>query len=334
MVRSELLRAKSLHAEVAYLRDLQRVGDAKRNEEKHNSILRDKEHRFWKEAVKGQPANAGLQTTAPSHMQTTAQLERMHQAHSQLKAAHRTHESATQKLNEGLATLSTSQKRIEILEKLVAKAQLIKANQVESRLSEEVADLVTTSRTVMNLRARLGAEAEPRHAPPLGEVGGEGGALVGQTATPGQLLLSMGPQGGAAGQPTLPTIIPSASVQAPAAPSTPVSVGQVGISNVAFSQGQNEPTLSLTCALGTQGTVGLRVSKAETGGGLKVIIDPSASGLASGVLRERSAIQSRLQAMGIKVSTIELGTAGNDSPLTRGSKRSRVHEGEDEDYIS
>jgi len=330
MVRSELLRAKSLHAEVAYLRDLQRVGDAKRLEQEQSSMLRDKERRFWAEAIKGRPANAAQPLSTPSHVQTTAQLERMHQAHSQLRAARRTHEHATQKLNEGLATLSTSQKRIEILEKLLAKAQRIKANKVESRLSEEVAELVTTSRSVMKVRATLSGETEPRDGAALTDVARETVALTKpqqpQVQAPAQLGITVQ-------APVLPALAATATSRV-AIPSTLGPVGGAGISDVSFSQVRNEPTLSLKCNLGSQGVVGLRVTKAESGGGLKVLIDPSAIGVASGVLREKGAIQARLQAMGIKVSTIELGASENDPSMTRGAKRSRLHAEEDEDDIS
>lgn len=342
MVRSDLLRAKSIHAEVAYLRDLQRVGDAKRFEEKQNSILRDKERRFWSETIKARPANTAQPSASPALppntlKQVTAQLERMRQAHSQLSQAHRTHEHAASQLNEGLATLSTSQKRIEILEKLITKAQRIRANQVESRLSEEVADLVTTSKTVMNLRASLGGEVEPRDKVLPQEFVSEVGSPLDRTSTiqqrqihdPSNLIpISRNMLPPPHGLQLSPTPTPTISLLGPA------SIGSVAISDVSFSKTHKEPTLSLTCALGAHGTMGLKVIKAQCGGGVKVLIDPLSSGVAPGVLREKGAIQSRLQAMGIKVSGIEIGIGGDDAPFTRGAKRSRLHEDEDEGHIS
>jgi hypothetical protein len=341
MVRSELLRAKSLHAEVAYLRDLKRVGDAKRHEEQQSQALREKERKFWAEAVKGKnPLNT---STAPAGqnpataMQASAQLERIHRAHSQLKEAHRTHSDAAKTLKDGLATLSSSQKRVEILEKLLAKAQRIRANQVESRLSEEVADLVTTSRTVMNLRNMRSAEAEPRDD-----------VLTSQSWR----AESQGLDGDSIAQRvqsnTLASVVPTPAQTSPVAqqlpPATMHSVSnlgsthstsapsQIGISNVTVRSTQSQPSIALTCTLPRSGSFGLQLTKAE-GGGIKVLIDPSVGSIASGVLRDKGAIQSRLQAMGIKVTEIDIGVSDEAAGIMKRTKRALASEEEDEGNI-
>lgn len=355
MVRSELLRAKSLHAEVAYLRDLKRVGEAKRTEEQKNLQLREKERKFWAEATRGKApisitGQPHVSTAAPATtMQAAAQLDRMRRAHSQLQEAHKTHADAANQLKEGLATLSSSQKRVEVLEKLLAKAQRIRANQVESRLSEEVADLVTTSRTVMNLRNSRSVEAEAIGRECSGDVSMADGQVFDRGATRSDSWAA------AASLSTSTPLTPpqqQVMVQLPSpqplqtAPgigfnpvsnsisiSRPTPMAQIGITNVAFTTTQNQPSLSLTCSLANRGTVGLQITKAENGG-LKVLIDPSVGTLASGVLREKGAIQSRLQAMGIKVTEIDIGVSSDSPGTMKRAKRSTISEEEDEGNIS
>lgn len=355
MVRSELLRAKSLHAEVAYLRDLKRVGDAKRTEEQKNLQLREKERKFWAEAtrnknplsVPGQQDNSHV--SAPSTMQAAAQLDRMRRAHSQLQEAHKTHADAANNLKKDLATLSTSQKRVEVLEKLLAKAQRVRANQVESRLSEEVADLVTTSQTVMKLRGLRSAEAEALGQVALGDVSPADGLPSDRGSMKPDLAVVAGAplaissltpslqQGGVSlpsPQPSqAPLLVASSPLSPPIGIARAPSPAQIGITNISCTTTQSQPSLSLSCSLGNRGTVGLQITKAESGG-LKVLIDPSVGTLASGVLREKGAIQSRLQAMGIKVSTIDIGVAGDSPGMMKRAKRSVMNEDEDEGNIS
>ncbi len=296
MVRPELLRAASIHAEVAYLRDLKHVGDAKRVADQHKAALGDKERRFWAEAIKAQvpPTQAALdlrrQIDQPQgSRQFTAQLNRMHSAHSHLRQAYRSQQTAAKHLSDGLNTLAESKKRVEILASLVAKAQRIRANQVESRLSDDTIDLVTTSRTLLHSRA----------AP---------ASMHAQTA---QMFVAQ-----------------------PHAGHTQISgVNQVGISHVTFSRGQGQPKLSLSCAIVGRGALNLEVTRGEKGA-VKVLIDPSVSSLASGILRDKYSIQSRLQALGIKVATIEVGTTNDSAGAPKRTKRSQVQEEEDEGIIA
>lgn len=330
MVRSELLRAKSLHAEVAYLKDLQRVGEAKRREQHQSGVLKQRELQFWSEAI-SEKLSRTTPTKPPSHQQVSFQLERMRQAHANLKSAHENYKGAAQSLQNGITKLSTSQKRIEILEQLLSKAQRMRANQVESRLSEDVADLVTTSRTISHVRAHLqtsnaqevlGTE-ECRHFTGIGDsdkpaFGRDLTAMTGSS--------------------------PSHSIHAPRTILSPTDQmnakveGQsphrnLEISNVTCTVTEQQPRVSLQCQLGNRGAIALHVTRAQAGG-VKVLIDPSATTLGSGVLRERHTIQNRLQAMGINVKTIEIGSADDTSSALRHPKKSPRNEDDDENYIS
>lgn len=293
MVRPELLRAKSLHAEVTYLRDLKQVGDAKVAADQHSRKLVEKEQHFWAEALKARiPASNAVVENLPatvnlqSPTQFTAQLERMHRAHSQLKHSHRSHKTAVTHLNETLTTLSGSQKRVEIVEAFVAKARRIRSNRFESRLSEDVAELVTTCRSILALRAS---------AAPL-------------NLQNSQKLLTQ-PLGA----------LPQSD-----------HPNKFEISQVALSIDHGQPKLSLSCAIAGRGAVNLQVTKAETGG-VSVLIDPSVVGVALGVLKDRRSIQLRLQALGINVSMIEVGASGDSPGVHKRAKSSQRQEEEEED---
>jgi hypothetical protein len=349
MVRSELLRAKSLHAEVAYLRDLKRVGDAKRVADHHNQVFGEKERKFWSEAIKAKVAppgpaagqvppaggNQGFTEVAAQLTEVAAQLDRMRRAHSQLQQAQRSQQTANKTLHEGLMTLSASQKRVEVLEALLSKSQRIRANQVESRLSEDVADLVTTSRTVFRLRASRSADAQVDKPSSLED----GVFKLDTTSQPGNVTS----QPSYTNQPLSPTIQNQITpplqtsqtqiAQPIAALHQPSRANEVGISHVAFTREQGQTSLALSCAISGRGTVHLQVTKAGKGG-LKVLIDPSVGAVASGVLRDKHSIQSRLQAMGIKISTIEVGVTSDTTGAPRRAKRSQCNGEEDESSIS
>jgi hypothetical protein len=308
MVRSELLRAKSLHAEVAYLEDLKRVGDAKRAVDERDAVLKNKQKQFWSEAAKD------------AHIPT--QLDRMRRAYSQVQEAQAKHERANETLKAGLEILSGSQKRIDVLDKMIGKAQRIRANQVESRLSEEVVDLVNTSRAVHSLRRRIGTEVRD-NTECSSLTAGYGGDCARLMRPENSTNLSVLPQNHyftlSAPNSKLPQ--PVASTQGPP---------QFGISNVSVASIQNQPSLSLTCAMGASGTVGLQIIKCEAQG-FKVTIDPSAGSLASGVVRDRAAIQSRLRALGIKVDALDIACLDSTPGASKRSKRSTTSTKDDED---
>lgn len=338
MVRSELLRATSLHAEVAYLRDLKKVGDAKRIADQHGAVLQEQERRFWAEAIKGK---APLRATPSPHVGTPqadharVQLERMHRAHSELQEAHQTHQKAVQSLQEGLVSLSGSKKKIEVLEKLLAKAQRLQANRNESRFSDEVADLVNTSQAVLNVRVTRSIEGEATPRLVAGEIC-EPIRLAADTvcaATPVSTAATCVSPASLQPIPLHPTphTLPPIQFTPPATATTRCE--PITISHLSYSTTGRQPQLSLSCSLGSRGTVGLQILRSESGG-LKVFIDPTMSTVSSGVIRDKLSIQARLQAVGIKVNSIEIAPADDTTGTAKGTKRARLHEDEDEDAIS
>jgi hypothetical protein len=356
MVRTELLRAKSLHAEVHYLKDLQKVGDMKRHHDQHSKALKEKENQFWKEAVKGHGKVPNNQTPTPlTAQQTATQLDRMWRAHSQLKEAHQKRESSAKKLQEGLATLSTSKQRIDSLQKLVSKAEKLRANRLESRISEEVAELVGTTRAIAELRGKF-EESQIRTPATSQSVAYNAhstdqtlkAAVPNQTASerltdrvPGETRLEPVPAPPAStqiapqAQPLQPQLMqaPAAlraeplSIRAIEAP-TPISA-PLQIGNVEFHRHESHSALTISASIGSAPPVNLVITKGE-GSGLKVVVDPGVSGLAGQLSRDKSVLQSRLQALGIKVTSLEVGPADDSPQQARRNSRKALTDPDEE----
>ena len=69
------------------------------------------------------------------------------------------------------------------------------------------------------------------------------------------------------------------------------------------------------------------------GGGIKVMLDPTGSRVASGIAHDKGILQARLQALGIKVSAIEVASPeGVESSLGRAGRR--VRRDDDEERIA
>lgn len=319
MVRVEHLRAKSLQAEVAYLKDLKRVGDFKRIESESRATLHATERNFWSEAVKAQikEDSRGAAKQPPPEI-ASFRLERMRRAHDQHRRAANEHALDTQKLQSGIVELSTSQKRIELLEKLVAKASRARANRIESRLSEELEDLVASA-------ARTGGPSGNRFSP---QAPHSTSRLPHPTDTrsdlttepsnterkvPVQLQL-----------PARPAMIPRVDQQERSL--NPVSVV---VRDVSAHSSEGRSSLALSCALGKSGTVGLALVRESTGA-LSVKLDPGIGGLVSTLLRERAHIQSKLQTMGLNITSLEIGSAdGTNYSLSRRARRALTEADED-----
>jgi hypothetical protein len=356
MVRTELLRAKSLHAEVHYLKDLQKVGDIKRHHDQQSKAVKEKENQFWKEAVKSRGKISDGHAASPrTAEQTVNQLDRMWRAHSQLKEAHQKRESSAKRLQEGLATLSTSKQRIESLQKLVSKAEKLRANRLESRISEEVAELVGTTRAIAGLRGKLeegliqappsnpSATNQPsqlQKTPLLQDLGPELGRDLTTDQGPGQSqpdqasLLRL-PNANVAQsatiqpQPTqaLPVLrsesLATRSVEAPA---------PLHVSNVEFQRNEHHSSLTISASVGMGSPVNLVITKGDSSG-LKVLVDPGISGLAGQLSRDKGMLASRLQALGIKVTSLEVGPA-DDSPQQARRNSRKLLTDPDEELIA
>jgi hypothetical protein len=360
MVRTELLRAKSLHAEVHYLKDLQKVGDIKRHHDQHSKVLKDKENQFWKEAVKGQGKVTHSQAPTPSTAQQTAsQLDRIWRAHSQLKEAHQKRESSAKKLQEGLATLSTSKQRIDSLQKLVSKAEKLRANRVESRMSEEVAELVGTTRAIADLRGRfeesqISSSVTSQSLPFLTNAASSDQSPKGTALQQSVVDISSLLAASTADTPRVPATpisipVPNALqtqtlqpqlVQAPVVLRTePASIRAIEasgpiaaplqIGHVEFHRHESHSALTISASIGSAPPVNLVITKGE-GSGLKVVVDPGVSGLAGQLSRDKSVLQSRLQALGIKVTSLEVGSADGSPQQARRNSRKALMDPDEE----
>jgi hypothetical protein len=302
MVRTDLLRAKSLHAEAAYLHDLRRVSQSKAHEEQKQKVVQEKERLFWREAVRGKEFPQHTESAPPTSAASVQVLDRMWRAHSQLKDAFGQHRSVQRALHDSLSRLASSKRCCEVVQTMVDKAQLLQQARAESRLSDEIADLAGVLR-------RINTAVDDTGAIPV-DVASELSAPV-QASTP------RGDTGTAAFTPLLgaamPTRPPLRSVDQPIAPTNSGVVrsvesvsGAVQVQSAEVHKGAQGLSLRVTCAIGNQGTLGMSLMKAE-GGGIKVMLDSSGSRVASSITHDKGILQSRLQSLGIKISSIEVG---------------------------
>jgi hypothetical protein len=328
MVNSDLLRSKSIHAEVAYLRELKRVAQAKQIEAQQGLALRDKEQRFWREAVALKSIKRPPDSTTPvepirhkTNLEASAQVERMRFAHSKLKEATRSYSAANTDLRSGMEALSNSQKKLDLIQGLIQKATRLRANQLEARLADEVVDLVNGSRAV---RLNIDQSRPKKTETPFNE-----GSKVDKEPFKDPLP-SQVPQG------SIQTFI---STQAPSGANSRICAGSAintssalptfGLSDLACKSSAGEASLSLKCSFGAGAAVGLSLSKSE-GGAIKVLIDPSSCSFSTSLLRDRASITNRLQNLGLKVNAIEIGSVEPSLEQSQIKMRKR-HSGE-EDY--
>ncbi|MFN4896391.1 MAG: hypothetical protein ACK5HO_11440 [Pseudomonadota bacterium] len=337
MVRTDTLRAKSLHAEVAYLQDLKRVSDAKLCSDQKNLALRNKERDFWSEALGAHsPAKSAASQREQSafNLQTCTRLERMRRAHSQLQDAHRASQSAASVLKDGIKALATSQKRNEILEGMIVKAERIRANQIESALSEEMANLVASFRLVkktgLNFNLdRPSAELTPftynAERPTSRAEGLECAPRFQNTLAP--MTRDISPGVPSAFSRPRSDLFRSGGVVVNSCPSP----AQILIREVVIGSVNSQPSISLRCQLGARGAVSLQITKVETGA-FRVVIDPgSATG---GLIREKGAIQARLNSLGIRVAELEIAAPEGMPGIIKRLKRPSGREEDDERYIA
>jgi hypothetical protein len=324
MVRSEHLRATSLHAEVAYLKDLKRVGEFKRSENSYRAVLRQSERTFWSETLRAK-AHTASDNASPSgrHSALPLQLERMRHAHGRLQQATAEHASAAQGLHREIQQLSSSHKRLETLQKLVTKAAREHANLIESRLSEEITDLVATAGRRSKLRGPrlLESNSTAAAAPPVSD-------LQRDRLTP---AVSPDKEVFARATPHVETFA-SHATQALQSKEPYRMHDSIQVHQASIQAGDGKTSLSVSCAVGRTGTLTMALVR-EPSGALAVRLDPGIGTLAPSLLRERAQIQARLQSMGINVTTIEVSSSDSTTcSLSRQSRR--AHAEDDEDIIT
>jgi hypothetical protein len=209
---------------------------------------------------------------------------------------------------------------------MVAKAERARANQVESRLSEEVAELASTAKAIANLRSNSAERGAQRVDDKFSALGQSDLALGDKPRELGQLNpLMLQPQTVVAQNISTPT--PTRGIEAISAPQP------LEIHNVKFEHGENQAALSLQCALGNHGTVGVSIIKGDSAG-LKVVVEPGSGVTASALLKDRAAIQSRLSALGIKVASLEVGQGETPAFQSRSGSRKLSKDDEYEDTFA
>jgi hypothetical protein len=223
----------------------------------------------------------------------------------------------------------------------------MRANQIESRMSEEVAELVTTSRAITTLkkgtlsgdsiseRVQSGEALPPELTKDLeAQIDGNqqpfGQAL--QAAMAG--VSNVAPTPTAQITRTETSGIPAIQSAASPASISPASaaIAPMQIQNVSFERSAAGASLSVSASFGTLGPVGMTISKSESGG-FKVVVDPGANALAGQLVRDKTAIQSRLQALGIKVSSLEVAELESSPQQARRNSR-RLSTDPDEELIA
>jgi hypothetical protein len=321
MVRVDNLRAKSLQAEVAYLNDLKRVGDYKRIEQQQRKVFERSQRTFWAESLKAQTPPFSGHGSVPSPAYLPNQLERMWQGHKQLQHASNEYTGTVGRLQSGIAQLASSQKRLELLEKLITKAFRAKAHQVESRLSDDLSELFATRRQGISVGRGIVQHVAPQESLSVRQ----DESILERPFSTSKAVLAF---------PAIPLNSISAKPTAAPAPETKaVSLAppSLNVSEVHVHAGQGCTTLSLSCSLRGVGTVGLALVR-ESNGNLTARLDPGTGGLAMQLLGERTKLHSRLQSLGLNVTSLEV--CGGDTPGYSLNRRPRLKAGDyDEDVI-
>lgn len=310
-LRVDVLRAKSIQAEVSYLNDIKRFSEVKRVEQQLGHAAEKKEKQFWNEAIKTLPANQALRPQAGP--QNAAHLERMRYAHGELKDAQSRYQASCQKSQDTAAQLSNSSKRVEILQQLLVKAHRRVSRQNEARVSEDISDIAQSLKTATALRRSSSVQTRP-----------EGGAAVDRESV---VNVARG-ELGATCQPVSVLAPPSSLAQGS------VDLGEVNslratttspllqVQHVECGTRHNVTELSIRCAVGADKSVSLSLVKRE-GEGVKVVLNPSCHVAAGVAVREKGVIQARLQALGVKISSLEVESGDPQGHKTSRSRRNR-----------
>lgn len=303
MIRTEILRAKSLRSEISYLSDLKKAHQSAEIEAKKRADLDVSKRSLWSELsrVPSAPETSGKQADslkfAPEYGRpASAKLQRLHQAQEAMLVARKSHNEANETLNSQLAKTSISRERVSLLQKMIAKGEIDAKARVESKMSDELSELVVTNRVLRG--CRVGGES--MHSSNSGSQLNTNGSSMHRSETV--------------------TGCPSSNI------SNTARIETVGFSNVG-----DLPTLSIKCSLGAQAPISLSVAKDKTGD-LKVVIEQSAIRSALGIKTESEIIKARLGALGLKIASVEIAQLDSEGPK-KGRARRHLEDNGDQDEI-
>jgi hypothetical protein len=324
MLRSDALRAKSLQAEVAYLHDLTRVRNTKAQVDQKERTVREREKTFWREATRPDAEVAPdaevslVQPPVSGACIDTMRIERLWRAHAQLKSACGEHQLSKRCLNESVEVLRRSGRCRDSVQMMLASAQRRLRIRSEEGRAEELIELATVSHYgprsySVTPRQR---ETQPEPADPRSLTPAEGR---------GDILGALNPH-------TPRAVATSETLEGhnPEAPSMHYSAAAgISVESAQMHTRSDRTSFSLSCAVGRHGPLALSLLK-EQGAGIKVLVDPSIGRLAPTLVTERGVLQARLNALGIKVVSIQVGRL-DDAPagLERAPRRARRDDDEE-----
>lgn len=305
MQTGEILRAKSIQAEVAYRVEMKRTTEAHTAVASHKALVDRREQQVWREAIRqrgnaepggcaGRPASVGI--------------ERLDYALRELSNARAQHAASAQVLRQQLGVVAMSQTRRDLLQAMLAAFHRRSLNQRESRRADDVAELAATSRAKICSAQRLsraGGENENCDTQPVCV-----DSSVGRRVDSGAPLRFAS---------ALWAIPPGESTGALAAP--------IEISSLCSEASGERVSLSVSCSIGGIGAVGLRVIKSESGEGVRALIDPNIGALAARIVADKGGVLARLQGLGIKLASIDIGVddaSGDGAPTLPQRRASRT----------
>jgi|GEM_PF-6753257 len=302
MIRTDVLRAKTLRSEILYLSDLKTARQYAETEAKKRADLDQSTKNLWSELSRVGSAlrTSGAQTDSPKVSPeygkvASTKLQRLQQSQEKMVIARRSHKEATADLSSQMARACSSRERITLLEKMIAKSEIQAKNRAESNVSDELSELIATNRAVRSLRIG-GSECNSSNNSPQC-------TLVGTSTNKSETRLG-----------ELPTRIdPSPRIDT------------VGFSNVA-----DLPTLSIKCSLGPQAPLSLSIAKGKTGD-LKVVIEQGSIRPTLGAKGESELLKARLSALGLKIGSIEWARSDSDGPKKGRAKRTVLEDGEQDE---
>jgi hypothetical protein len=299
MLRTEMLRAKSLHTEVAYLAEMRGVREAQQVAANQRSLVTHREKAFWAEAVREQHT---VETNlASAGARITFGLERLRQALGEMKEA-KVHQAAVaEALQQKIGAVSKTKQRIELLQGMVARSVRLHRVAQDSRLADEVADVAT-----------IASNKHPRIS--VGRCDEETLATNG-AAERSELPIAAPLSEGCLNFPL------QVRIEAVAL-ANESRLAPVAVRSLQHTIEPHRSSLSVTCSVGNLGSIGLRLVQGE-GDGVHATVDPAIGILAGRVAAEKSAIMSRLQGLGLKLSSLEIATAEDAGDTAHGMRRSR-----------
>jgi hypothetical protein len=282
MQTSEILRAKGLQAEVSYRVEMKQAGEAHSAVRAHKATVDCREQQVWREVIRHVD---GAKTGVNAGRSVSMRHEWLHRAFKDLCDARAQHASSAQTLRHRLEVLSGAHQRHELIQGMIAAFNRRMASTRGSRVADDVAELASTSRAARG-RTNPGTSesSESCHRPTPIEVTG--------TATQGRADVA-------------PT--PPAYCMAPIAESPLHYPAPMEIELIHTASGSEQASVSVSCAVAGGGSVGLRVTKSDSGEGIRAIIDPSTGPLAARIVADKGSVVARLQALGVKVTSLDIG---------------------------